>query len=130
MCLYLKSAAENPRGSVTKEAITVYKKVKPYSVRTKIRHYPYLGRRRVFKRAAPLYHNNSYIYKIGELCPVVEINIEWGMVDEGYHSYFKSGKYYEHNATNAIFEIPKGTKYHKGQNGDLVSETIIFKGWE
>lgn len=67
-------------------------------------------------------------YKLG-LQERVDINHEFGLVHQGYHSW-KNLK--DHIDANSIFIIPKGTKYYEGDQHDwtpgFVSENIIYIG--
>lgn len=81
--------------------------------------------------------DRGYEYKIGKINPTVELlpRVMWSSdegdiseVEQGYHSDIE-----QQEDSNAIFVIPKGTKYIEGWYNDdtdrpnIVSETIIFK---
>lgn len=83
------------------------------------------------KKGKALY--NSHTYEKGELQPIERLYVDIGRsgkwtVHLGYHS----DKEKQHRS-NALFIIPKGTKYVQGWFNDdtdrenYVSETIIFK---
>lgn len=77
----------------------------------------------------------NHIYKRGILQPYITLRLfahyrdpNIFTVEEGYHSNV------EEFGSNAVFIIPKGTKYVEGWNNgyksikNYVSETIIYKG--
>ena len=76
----------------------------------------------------------SYIYKLYKNQRCVKLDIGYGGVEEGYHSWkhspFLFGLFGE--KVNAIFAIPKGAKYIYGEQyndaAGYVSSDIVFIG--
>lgn len=130
MCLTTK----DPTIKIAEKDITVYKILDKKKVKRKgFFNRLFNGKYRITYEAI----NNNYEYTIGTLNPIVEIKPFGGdafldfAVEEGYRSYVHETGRGRQNA-NAIFVIPKGTKYIQGYcNNDTnipnyVSETIIF----
>ncbi len=122
MCL----TTDNPEIRIATEDIHVFKNV----TFTKRSFWDWL-----FRRPLKAYSTitGPYLYIQNVVQPHVELGIFYiegfdTQVEEGYHSYV----YYKKYQSNALFIIPKGTKYIQGyHNGDeeiqnYVSESIIL----
>lgn len=129
MCL----TTNDPTIKVAEQDITVYKMLYPAEVPNPNRNF--------FQRLFGLSkfvdgwqaESGNCHYTIGEVNPTVEL-YPYGYssgnssVDQGYHSDAVPNAY-----SNAVFVIPKGTKYIAGwynttrDRANYVSETIIFK---
>lgn len=94
--------------------------------------------RRWFRPSPPISTIFPHVYKPGVVQPTVQLkpypdqkNELW-TIEEGYHSYPDKSWLKTAHVVNAMFIIPKGTRYIEGCfNGfknipNYVSETIIF----
>lgn len=119
MCLYTLGNTNIPK--VAASDITVYKVGKACKLKL-------FGLTWEYFRP---YFRNNFKYTKNHKQPKIKLNPtrDWvGVgykIEEGYHAYVKAQKYYK---TMGVFIIPKGTKYFLGANGDIVAETMVYKG--
>lgn len=129
MCLTTK----DPTIKIAEEDITVYKCLDKKKVKRKgFFNRLFNGKYRIAFEAM----NHNHEYKIGKLNSPIKIKAVADRYDEfsvekGYHSFVDQDNP-RVSSINALFIIPKGTKYIKGWYNDdenilnYVSETIIF----
>jgi len=134
MCLNTKDVTVK----VAENDILVYKEVMIYKKVKKNRNRNLFQKLFGLNKFVNMYSSagTGYEYEIGKINPTEELRpyplwngLDTYYVEAGYHSDTK-----RRADSNALFVIPKGTKYIEGWFNDnearpnLISETIVFKG--
>lgn len=109
----------DPKIKIAKEDIVCYKTIKHHrnGAVSQVMEYRYYKNKRCpsvkLRKQETSYCCTTNVYEI----------------TRGYHSYITED-YFDlwNGGPNAIFIIPKGTRYYENYH-ERVSETIIFKGW-
>lgn len=120
MCLYLKSSKIKPEPLIAKRDIYCLKAVDHYNEEKNICFSFY----------------RSSLQRVGELMesqlgnPQSCIDKDLYKIEKGLHaivlgSYLNSGGFAT-NTTIMLAKIPKGSKYYKGINGDIVADQMIL----